>query len=188
MIPMDLVPWFYGSMLLAGSVFLLISIALGGLGEAVLGADFGFDLDLDLDLDLGEVEASEGRNLGCLTIAAFLAGFGAVGLVATGLQLPLVLGLLFALAIGVLVGRLTMGLLRFVLRQQSSAVIDQTSLLGKEARVTIFTPAGHVGEALVESGMLMKYPVEAVDGSPLVKGEIVTVLDVRNGHLIVRKT
>lgn len=196
----ELIPWFYGSMLLSGLAFLLISIVLGGLSDIDLDTDVDLDLDLDLDFDLDAgaleggldldvdgAEASEAKNAGCLTIAAFLSVFGATGLVTTVLELPALLGVLFAAAVGVLVGRATGAIFRMVLRQQSADVRGETVKIGMEARMTVNTPPGHIGEALIESETVQKFPAQSADGDALTKGDLVAVVNIRDGRLIVRK-
>jgi hypothetical protein len=78
--------------------------------------------------------------------------------------------------------------MRFVLRQQSNDLLTPDRLIGTTARITVNTPAGRIGEALVESEERIKYPAKNVVNEPLNKGDIVVIEEVRAGRLYVRKT
>jgi membrane-bound ClpP family serine protease len=61
-------------------------------------------------------------------------------------------------------------------------------LIGATARITVDTPPGELGEALVHAETLIKYPVRALDETTtLRKGDQVRVVQVTNGRLIVTR-
>ena len=118
-------------------------------------------------------------------IAAFCAGFGAVGLTGSLLQWPVLLTVLVSLLVGVLFGQGVTRFLRFVMKQQSNNILTKDRLIGLNARMTINTPAGKVGEALVEEYERIKYPVEHIRGEALSRNDIVQIIDVQGGKLLV---
>ena len=184
MIDAELIPWLFGAIFVTGATFLLVTVFAGGFADADI--DFDMDMDVDVDLDATDTDGTESSRVGCLAIAAFMTGFGAVGTVLALTALPVALAVILALAAGVLFGRTVQGVLGYVMRQQSNALIKTGSLEGKLARITVNTPAGQTGEAMLEAETRMKYPVCAVDTTvTLQKGEMVRVVEVKNGRLYV---
>jgi membrane-bound ClpP family serine protease len=180
----QLASWIFAVIMTLGVTYLLFSIVVGGL------VDFDLDVDADLDLDIDgiDADASEARGLGCSTISAFLAGFGSVGLLGSLSGFPLLLSIVAGLIFGIILGRLVMFALRFVIRQQSSDLLTAHSLIGSAARITVNIPAGKIGEALVESDSLIKYPTKATsDEVELKKGDYVEIVDVQRGRIYVKK-
>ncbi|MBN1284188.1 MAG: NfeD family protein [Anaerolineae bacterium] len=190
----------FGIIMAVGLLYFLMSIFSGGLFD--LGDMFdGLDLDLPDFLDFlsgaGALDAAdaadgvdlagEARGFGCTAIAAFMASFGALGLVGVSLEWTPLQTLLVALAIGAVVAWGVARVLKWVLRQQSTGVLTRRDLVGKTARVTVNTPAGQTGEALVEGAARVKYPVKEVDGLELNKGDRVIVVGMDGGRLEVRK-
>jgi membrane protein implicated in regulation of membrane protease activity len=178
----------FGALMLLGVLYLLLMI-FSGLGHAI-------DMDVDGALDksglsavfgLDKTAADEASGLGCSVIAAFLAGFGAVGLTGTLLDWPLPLILIAALVVGVLLGRGVARALRFVYAQQSTAVYANEELIGQFARVTINSAAGKTGEALVEGDHILKFPIREVGGAELRRGDTVEIVDVQGRFLLVKK-
>ncbi|GAB4512705.1 MAG: hypothetical protein OHK0046_12640 [Anaerolineae bacterium] len=169
--------WIYGAVLTVSLVYLLFSIFAGDIAE------ISGDVDLDLNAD-----GAEARGLGCSVIAAFFAGLGSIGVLGSLSGWETFFTLLTGLAFGLIFGRSTLGVLRFVMRQQSNDLMTTESLIGAQARITVDTPAGKVGEALVEADSLIKYPVQATsDDIALKKGDYVEVVNVQNGRLFVKK-
>jgi membrane-bound ClpP family serine protease len=190
-----LVPWIFAAIMAGGVTFLLISIFLGDFAD--LDADVDVDIggiDVDGALDglvgdiVGDADVAEGRNLGCMVIAAFLTGFGAMGLLGSLAEWSVLVSVLAGLAFGLIFGRSTAAVLRFVVRQESTDLLTTDKLVGAFARITINTPAGRIGEAIVEGESLIKYPVKAVsDDVELKKGDYVEIVEVRQGRLYVKK-
>ncbi|MFO7322079.1 MAG: hypothetical protein DIU68_010130 [Chloroflexota bacterium] len=168
----DLTPYIFGAITLAGVLYFLYSIIFGE-----VSGDGGPDLEV----------ADDAGKFGCTIIAAFLAAFGAVGLLGTlsNWGLPLTLGA--SVVFGLVIGRIIMAVLAYVVRQQSTERHRIDDLIGVSARVTIDTPAGATGEAMVETAYVSKYPVRDVTNSPLSRGDYVEVVDVRDGTLYVKK-
>lgn len=178
----------FGIIMLVGLAYLLLMIAGGG-GESL---DLGMDGVLESSplgglFGLESPDAGEAGGLGCGVIAAFLAGFGAVGLTGTlaGWNALVILGA--ALAFGLVLGRLVIGLLRFVIAQQGTRVFSSDDLIGLSGRVTIDSPAGKTGEVILEGEQVLKYPVKEVNDAPLKRGDIVEVVDIDGRFLRVKK-
>ena len=191
MLDASLIPWLFAAIMAAGVTFLLISIFLGGMADLDTDVDVGgIDIDGDGIADVfgGDGTPGESRNLGCLAISAFLAGFGAMGLLGSLAHWHLAFSLLAGLGVGLVLGRATTAILHFVVRQESSDLLTADSLIGAFARVTVNTPAGRTGEALVEGKSLLKYPVRVIgEGVELKKGDYVEIVEVRSGCLYVKK-
>jgi membrane protein implicated in regulation of membrane protease activity len=178
----NFMPWIFGAITLIGVVYFLYSIVFGGASDA---ADLN-DLDVsDIGTDVGDTES--GTQLGCMVIAAFLSGFGAIGLLGTlsNWGLPATIGV--ALAIGLVIGHIVMRTLRFVTRQQTANVASGNALIGSSARVTIDTPAGKTGEAMLEEEFVGKYPVKEINSAALQRGDKVEVVNFEGGVLYVKR-
>lgn len=163
--------------MLAGLAYLLLMI-MGILNDTpdvdgvfednALGALFG----------VGDAE-----GLGCSVIAAFMAGFGAVGLTGTLAGWNILIIFVSALVFGVILGRMVTTILRFVYNQQSTSVYSASDLIGMSARVTIDSPPGKTGEAIVEHGEVLKYSIQEINGAELRRGDIVEILEA-SGHVL----
>lgn len=181
-----LLPWIFAAVMTAGMVYLLAGLFLGSFGaELEAGGDVDADLpDVSADaLTTGE----EAMGIGCNVIAAFCVGMGAMGLLGTLSNWNLLLTVLMSLLFGLLLGRVIQRGMRFVMRQQSNDLLTTERLIGETARITVNTPAGRTGEALVEDKERIKYAVRNLADEPLNKGDIVVIEDVRAGRLYVRK-
>lgn len=177
----------FGGIMLFGLLYLLMMI-FGGLGEAL---DFGVDGAMEsigLDSIFGISDGGgEATGLGCSVIAAFLAGFGAVGLTGTVSGWSLLPMLLLAFAFGWLLARGVAVVMKYVYAQESTDVYSIDSMIGKTARVTIDSAAGKTGEVIIEDGQILKYPVQEVDGEALKRGDMVLIVDVNGRFLRVKK-
>lgn len=185
-------PTLFGILLGVGGVYMITSLLLGGFADA--GLDVGGDVDADLDIDFGgsdaDIDASGGEDavgLSLNVMAAFCVGTGAMGLVASLNDWSVLLTILTSVLFGLLLGRAFQVILGYVFRQQGGDVTSTASLIGSTARVTVDTPAGRLGEALIEEPARMKYAVQHLRDEPLEKGDMVRVVEVVNGRLHVRK-
>lgn len=171
---MDWIPWIFGALTLAGVTYFLISLLFG---------DLHLDIaDVHLDFDFG----GEDGQFTMMLIASALAGFGAVGLLGWFSRWDTLTTVIVAGVFGLVFGRAVVSLLRFVVRQQSESITSE-DLVGMNARITIEVPAGKTGEAMVEGKFVGKYAIREIDGQALRKGEIVHIVESRDGLLYVRK-
>lgn len=186
-------PYLFGSILTVGVVYIVAIMFLGGVAET--GLDIDADIDIGVDADVGGLDADAssgdagGESIGISlnVIAAFCVGLGTMGLIAALNDWSVLLTLLSSLLFGAFLGRFFQVAMNFVLRQQGGEVITSSSLIGISARITVNTPAGHYGEALIEEPERMKYAVKHIHDKPLAKGDIVVVINVEAGRLYVKK-
>lgn len=170
----DLTPYIFGAITLAGVLYFIYSLIFGD----VLG-----DVDVDIAVDL----PGDAQEFGLTVLAAFLAGFGAVGLFGTLSEWSLILTLSAAAIFGMVVGGASLKMLRYVIRQQSTDVTTNDKLVGSVARVTIHTPAGRLGEAMIEDRYVQKFRILEIGNQELQQGDIVDVIAIDNGTLQVKK-
>lgn len=174
--------------MLVGLLYLLLMIFGGAVTVIDIDIDSALEsTGLDTVFGLDSAGGGEASGLGCGVIAAFLAGFGAVGLTGSiGGWNPLAM-LVAAVLFGWLLGRAIVALLRFVYAQQSTDVFRSETLIGQSARVTIDSPAGKIGEAMVEEGEIRKYPIKEMSGLALQRGDTVEIVDINGRFLRVKK-
>lgn len=161
----DLLPYIFGAITLAGIIYFAFSLFVG-----------------DHDFSVGDTDG----GFAGLILAAFLSVFGVVGLLGTLSGWNLILTLGAALAVGLLMGRVIIAILRLVMRQQTAPIVAE-DLIGTFARVTIDSPAGKTGEAMVEEPHVTKFPVRETSGAELKRGDQVEVVDFSNGILYVKR-
>ncbi len=174
----ELIPWIFAAIMTVGVLYLLLSLIFGGLVEG---------LDIDTDVDVHVDSGAEVRGIGCGAIAAFLAGFGSVGLFGSLSGWHIIVSIIVSLFFGVLLSRVVIAVLRFVVKQESTDLLKTSDIVGSFARITVNTPAGKKGEALLEGRELIKYPVKNLNDTPLKKGDYVEVMEVSGGTLYVKK-
>lgn len=130
-------PWFTAPALL-GTGYLVLQLVMGQLGG---NADAGGDMDVDFD-DPG----AEGRWLSLESIAAFLVGFGWIGLtIFRFTELRFLGSALAGVAAGIGVAWMVVTLTRQAMKLQSSGNLDLQSVVGREAPVYIAVPPGDAG-------------------------------------------
>jgi membrane protein implicated in regulation of membrane protease activity len=164
--------WIFGLMTLIGVLYFLFTILSGN--------------DLFGDIHVPGLDLMDG--FGCTILAVFLAGFGSIGLLGISSGWNIITTIIAALVFGLVLGRLAIGVLRFVFRQQSGTVVEREGrLIGVSARVTIDSPEGTTGEAMIEGEHVEKYPVKEVNGAALRRGDHVEVVEINGGILYVKK-
>lgn len=178
----------FGAMLVFGVGYLLLMI-IGGIGNAT---DFGIDgifhdLHLDALFALDADTTGEITGIGCSVIAAFAAGFGAVGLTATRLGWNTIIALVISLMLGYLLAFAVSRFMVFVMASQSTERFSSQDLIGFSARVTINTASGQTSEVMVEEGQTLKYAAKEINGAELKRGDIVQIVDVEGTFLRVKK-
>jgi membrane protein implicated in regulation of membrane protease activity len=161
-----ILPYIFAAITLAGVLYFLYSLFIGG--------------DID-GADVGDGEFT------LMIAAAFAAGFGAVGLLGTLSGWALLTTLIVALVFGIILGRVVLSVLRYVMRQQSTSVSHIDHLIGTSARVTIEAPKGAISEAMVEGEYVQKYAVKEVNGAALHRGDVVEVVNAEGSLLFVKK-
>lgn len=173
----DLIPWCYGSLFALGLVYLGATRLLGSLGRSI-------------NRSLNNVGlrwiAGEGTLIGLF--AAFLVGFGAVGLGVAWLGGSFLLGIVLATVFGFLVGGVYVVVVTLLDESELDPVVSEPALIGLTAHVIGETPPGAVGEGvLVVQGQRHRFPIRELNGESLQPEDLVTVVRLEEGALYVRK-
>lgn len=166
---LDLLDWSYFATFGIGLVWALVTAFLGGLGDVDVP-------DLDADLDVGEIDGLSA--ISPITIATFITGFGAIGIIAKqlfGVSGPI--SLLWATGGGLLLaGLMFVFYSRFLIGSQGSSEVRVDHLIGKVAEVTAPIPPDSIGEiALVAQGARVTYPARSSLGQAIGRGALVTI-------------
>ncbi len=170
----------YAGLLAAGLVWALFSVATGFASD--LAADF--DADAGGHLDGGHLHPISGT-----TIATFVTGFGAGGVVAHySLGWPLAGSLGAAVGGGLALAALAFVVLELVFRQtQAGSEFAAEDVVGREAEVITPIPEGGLGEvAYIVRGQREQGAARAVDGTAIARGALVVVDKVMGSTLYVR--
>jgi membrane protein implicated in regulation of membrane protease activity len=164
-----------------------VSSSIGGLFDGALGAPEAADIDL-LDALAADTEFDVGPSpFSCRTILMFAAGFGAGGLIGSGIGLSEPLTLIPAFGFGIFAGVLSWLVLSFLYRDQGSTTIGPTDYVGLVGRITIPIPKGKLGQVMLNVKMQKKrMPARSVDGGSISSHTQVEVVLMEGGVLIVR--
>jgi hypothetical protein len=160
----------YIGLLVLGVVYALLSGAMGWL------SDLG-DGDVSVDAS-GHFDVGHPHPLSGTTIATFVTGFGAGGIVAHYLlRWPFGWGLLVATGSGLLLAGAAYLILDLLFSQtQAGSEHAAEDAVGREAEVITAIPAGGVGEiAYVVRGQRDQAPARTLDGSAVAHGRVVIV-------------
>jgi membrane protein implicated in regulation of membrane protease activity len=162
-----------------GALYLLLMI-FSGLGDS---------LDININTDLSGTDSlGEATGIGLNVIASFMVAFGAIGLSGTLAGWHIGVSLVTATIIGYFVARLLSRFIRFIYAQQSDTIESSQRLVGMMARVTINSPAGKTGEAIIEGDQhITKYAVREINNAPLERGDRVQVVSLDGRMLSVKK-
>lgn len=164
-----------------------VSSSIGGILDGALGAPEAADVDL-LDALAVDTEFDVGPSpFSCRTILMFAAGFGAGGLIGSGIGLSEPLTLIPAFGFGVFAGVLSWLVLRFLYRDQGSTTIGPTDYVGLIGRITVPIPKGKLGQVILNVKMQKKQmPARSEDGGSIPSHTQVEVVLMEGGVLIVR--
>ncbi len=160
----------YAASLFIGVVYAGFLIFFQGIGDAL--GDFDFDLDIDADVDMADIDTlvdaegvSEATGVSMIAIASFVSSFGAFGLfAATILSAGTIVGLVIALAGGLLFGIAAQVFFLYILSPTISSEVRQAGLIGRAAEITTPIPPHGVGQiAFIAEGSRMTYTARAAD-------------------------
>lgn len=172
----------YFSMLAAGLVFALGTLLLSSGGDA--DADVG-DVDTDVDVD----GAGDLRIFSPVTLATFMAVFGATGLIAAiGFDVNARTSLLIA---GLVAAGASLGVAyiygRVLVAMHGSTDLRQSDMLGLDAMVITPIPADGMGEVMFEvNSERITRPARSTDNSAIARGASVVIDQVTGVHVVVR--
>lgn len=170
----------YFSSLMAGLVLALASLFLSGVGGD--GADGGGDMGTDGD------GAGDLNIFSPVTIGAFLAVFGGVGLVTSigfdmDARLSLVVSGFTAAAISLLVAYVYG---RLLVEMHGSTDISEADMVGVAGFVTTPIPANGLGEVQFEiHNERMSRPARSADSAPIARGTTVTIEQVLGAGVVM---
>lgn len=165
----------YLTLLVIGFLYALLSLLGQGLGE----------LHIDLGLDAGDVPSFDHGEVGLtsissMSIASFVTGFGAAGIVSSQMfQASTGGSLLYAIGGGLSVGLIAQLLFIYIFSPQTSSLRTQEELMQSIAEVITPITAGGVGQiALVVRGTRVTYSARSTSDVAFKQGDIVRVVEV----------
>jgi membrane protein implicated in regulation of membrane protease activity len=160
----------YIGLLVLGVVYALMSGAMGWMSD-LTGADV--HIDASGHFDIGHPHPISGT-----TIATFITGFGAGGIVAHYLlRWSFGFGLLLATGAGLALAGAAYLVLELIFSQtQAGSEHSTDEAVGREAEVITPIPAGGVGEvAYVVRGQRDQAPARSLDGAAVPRGRLVVI-------------
>ena len=160
----------YLGLLVVGVVYALMTAAMGWLSD--LG---GTDVHVDAS---GHFDVGHPHPVSGTTIATFITGFGAGGVVAHYLlRWPFGWGLLVATGSGLLLAGAAYLVLDLIFSQtQAGSEHSIDDAVGREAEVITPIPAGGAGQiAYVIRGQREATPARSTDGAPIARGRVVVI-------------
>jgi membrane protein implicated in regulation of membrane protease activity len=177
-------------------MFIFIAIAIGSFfiiaGSFLFGHDHdsgdghvdhgpgGHDISHDMEPTISFFSI---KVIGTLTM-----GFGAAGAIARQYGADYLVSSLWGLATGVALSLAMYLILKVIYSQQSSSLVQTSSVIGQQAVVTIPIDAHRAGEVeLFAGGQHMTYLARTTKGKEIAKGRTVKVLSVAGGELIVEE-
>lgn len=173
----------YFGMLAAGLVFALGTLLMSSGGDA--DADAGGDVDTDIDAGGGDL-----RIFSPVSLATFMAVFGATGLIATigfdvdprlSLLIAGVVAAAFSLLVAYLYGRV-------LVEMHGSTDIRQKDMIGIDAMVITPIPVNGLGEVMFEvNSERITRPARSIDNGAIARGTSVVIDQVTGVHVVVRK-
>jgi len=177
----------------------LASLVLGGgfsLIAVVTGGHFFHHFDighlghhLNVNFKAGHHADEAGLNpLNLRNILAFVAAFGAVGVISTLSATDVILGLILSLAAGLGVAAAAWWFFVKVIEQQSSSQLEDDDLEGIAAQVTLGIPDdGNCGEvrAIVKGQYVTVRAKPHIGGDSFKVGEKVVTMDYKGGMVTV---
>jgi membrane protein implicated in regulation of membrane protease activity len=159
-------------------------VIIGALGVTLVVVSLLFGDFLDGVFESASFDVADGW-LSTPVLGAFLAAFGFAGaLLLRGLELSLLGATAGGLLAGVLLGGVTLTLVRALMNMPTDPTPKTGDLVGQLATVVTRIPDGGLGEiALTASGQRMK--LSARSDAPIASGTTVVVVDVTSPTSVV---
>ncbi len=155
------------------------------------GFIFGHDHDTDHDhsFDHGGDHGDHGVSIfSTKVIATFGMGFGAAGCVAANYGLEMLIASAIGLASGLLLAAVMYMLLKVVMSQQSSSLVETDSLVGKSGTVTIAIEKDGEGEVYINgAGGYSSFSARDSELQAIPKGRDIRVVRNVGSMLIVEE-
>jgi membrane protein implicated in regulation of membrane protease activity len=191
---MDSLYTFYFTVMLIGGGFLLLSFILGEISDVGGGLLHGLDsflnsFGLDLVSDGGDGGAHDGaaNPFNIRNIAAFLAFFGATGVISLGyFDTGSAVSVGISLVAGVFGAWAMWRVTRLIAAQAGSSEARLTDFLGQSARVTVAIPPGGPGTVILTvRGQTQSWAARSESGEAIAAGTTVRVTSREGGTLMV---
>ena len=176
--------------MVAVSLYVLIAVVFAILLVAilVLGHDFDIGGDIDVGSDFGEFGGPGVSPLSIPVIFAFGASFGSFGAILEAFEVnPLYIPFFSAGASAFVAGAMYLVILRVFVRSQATTMVDPSSLVGKEAHVTIPIKAGLQGQILVITEERGRTLHSATSSEDIPRDAIVEIVSVGGGVASVKR-
>jgi membrane protein implicated in regulation of membrane protease activity len=197
-----LVFWTFLAIGVAASLFVIITLMLGELGD-LFGADHDFDHGSDLSHDVAHdhdfhAELGAGaESMAGLTaphlfsfriIITFVAGFGLIGAVSTWAGASVIMSSVYGLIAGMIMAGLMYAFVHYLATQQASVNVSDSDLIGKEAQVVVKIPADSVGQVQFNttSGTMTKIAM-STDHTEIPEGSVVKIERITGQTAFVKK-
>lgn len=206
-VPGDSVNCFYFALVIIGLLWTLISLVGADLGGDVDvdvgGPDFDFHIgdfdvagvhvpEIDIGMDSPDVDVGGGLefpSISPFSIASFITGFGAAGIIANlAFHVSAAISLVWAMLGGLVAG----GVMQFVfagllLKSQGSSEVRLSQLGGLIAEVTVPIPPGGNGQiAFVARGRRVTFTARAVGDEGISRGAQVEIVRMVGGSAVVQ--
>jgi membrane protein implicated in regulation of membrane protease activity len=182
----------FGTMAVVGGGYLLLAMGAGDVGDAVEGVMESVDgllegLDINIIPD-SWFSGSESGPGSVSVLAAFLAGFGGFGLLATlggkSVLASIGLGLISGLILAVVLG----SLLKFLHKQQATSVVSDKDFLGLSVQVIANVKPGEIGQGIVDvKNQRLTRGIREIKDKAMSRNDRIEVIEVRGGVLFVKK-
>lgn len=168
-------------MLIFGSIAIAFFILMVG------GFLFGHDHDgADHSIDHGDI--STVSIFSVKVIATFGMGFGAAGALASYYKQDQVISSLIGIGFGFLLAGAMYLFLNLMARQQSSSLVETSSLIGQTGTVTVAISENGSGEVAVSSaGNYATYSARASNEKSIPKGKSIRVVRTSGSLLLVEE-
>jgi hypothetical protein len=159
-----------------GFVFLLVSLAFGGLFEH-------FDHSFDHPGEHGGPSILSSRVL-----SVFVTAFGGFGALASNYGFSLAASSAIGFGSGVVFGGIIYYFARFLFGQQASTEVRSIDIAGRNARVVVAIPANGIGQVRVQIGEeLVDKVAKSHDGGAVAENCIVKIEQALGELVVVRK-
>jgi membrane protein implicated in regulation of membrane protease activity len=180
---------------LFGALFLLISFVIGEVGSFFdgVGDTIGDHLDIGGDAGSADVGSAEGSDdgpspLSLRNMMAFLTAYGASGLITSAYGWSTLASSLFAVVPGVALAFVAYRFMKLLYGQQSSSLLEMSSLVGHQGIVDLAIPAAGLGRVTVNTNTGQSTFIARGDGgSAIATGERVVVEGTLGSDLIVKR-
>jgi membrane-bound ClpP family serine protease len=176
-------------------VFVALAIAgfLAMAGSALFGHDHDGGLDHDHDHDAHhDFDHDNEPTISIFStkvIGTFIMGFGATGAIARYYGFSMPGSSMLGLGGGLLMGGAMYGVFRMIYSQQSSSLIETSSVVGDVGTVQIAIGRGTPGRVLIsKNGQQQTYFARSADGKGIAKNRSVRVVSHVGSELVVEET